>query len=38
MDVQDASELTSASLDELVESVNTISQKIIILHGSIPLG
>lgn len=38
MDVRDVSELTSVSLDELVASVNTISQKINGPRGSIPLG
>lgn len=37
MDVQDASELSSVSLDELAASVNTTSQKIISPRGSIPL-
>lgn len=38
MDVQDASELTCVSLDELAASVNSISQKIISPRGSIALG
>lgn len=38
MDVQDASEMTSVSLDELAASANAISQKIISPRGLMPLG
>lgn len=36
--VQNVSKPTSVSLDELAASVNTISQKIVSLRGSVPLG